>query len=600
MALFNKNDKDDRESLFRQALHGASYSDAKAGVTAKNLILGILATLGILAVVIFGAAEIISSIVVSLTEQHQKICEHGVGYDVSTMYIRENEKAAYAKCNDCGKPLKIEATVTVVDVQEPTCTADGIVTEQWTFEGLRDVVHDVLYTIPKVDHEIGKVIFDGQSATCKLEGVTPEGYCINCGKRVGGDPIPKTECDYVRYGYVEATCFSDGMTGYEKCSFCNAVRGENTVVPALTHKCTEGSFEATYECSAFIGKKCELCNTPVEITEITGEPGVNEFFEYEIVSEEYIRITAVKKATNHPVIPDRIDGLPVIYLADGLFEGADIQSITLSENLVELGARVFKDCEQLEEVKIPRSVEAVGEECFAGCTSLRSIATESASIGAYAFAGCYRLREITLGEGVDFIDSYAFGGALNLLFLRIEAHPDSITIASNAFDGVTEVYTLHVTEGLNLGLEYTYKYDAQKVSADLKGYRVEEGAYIALDTEQKTLIALDAFGNVAKVPGGVEVIAEGALTRSSWIDTVVIPSSVKTVEKSYREDVVNILYEGDEDEWSYVEYKGINNYDPNGQNSYPIFAEIYFYSEGNPAGGPYWHYTGAGEPEIWI
>ena len=36
---------------------------------------------------------------------------------------------------------------------------------------------------------------------------------------------------------------------------------------------------------------------------------------------------------------------------------------------------------------------------------------------------------------------------------------------------------------------------------------MEEEAYIALNTEQKTLIALDAFGNVAKVPGGVEVIS---------------------------------------------------------------------------------------------
>ena len=32
MGLFNKNDNDDRESLFRQALHGASYSDTDEDV----------------------------------------------------------------------------------------------------------------------------------------------------------------------------------------------------------------------------------------------------------------------------------------------------------------------------------------------------------------------------------------------------------------------------------------------------------------------------------------------------------------------------------------------------------------------------------------
>jgi hypothetical protein len=103
MGLFNKNDKDDRESLFKQILHGASYEDAKAGVTAKNLILGILATLAILAVVIFGAVEIISSIAVALTEKHQETCEHNSGYDLETVYINEEQKAAFACCKNCEK-----------------------------------------------------------------------------------------------------------------------------------------------------------------------------------------------------------------------------------------------------------------------------------------------------------------------------------------------------------------------------------------------------------------------------------------------------------------------------------------------------------------
>lgn len=600
MALFNKNDKDDRESLFRQALHGASYSDAKAGVTAKNLIVGILATVGILAVVIFGAVEIFSSIIVSLTEQQQATCEHGSGYDVGSARVDEDERAAYANCNDCGKSLKIEAISEVVNVEDPTCTAEGIITEAWTFKGLPGVVYDMLYPIPKTDHELGEVLFYGREATCKLEGVTPEGYCANCGKRFGGETIPKLECNYVRYGHVEATCFSEGMTGYEECTLCNTVKGENTPLPALTHKVVSGSFAATYDTSAFIGEKCELCNTPIGITEITGAPGVDEYFEYEVIADEYIKINAVKKPTSYAVIPDRIDGLPVLYLKDGLFEGESIQSVTLSENLVELGARVFKGCTDLCEVVIPQSVGSVGEECFADCTALRSVTGANASIGAYAFAGCYKLREVTLGYSVDFIDAYAFKDCTGLLFLRIETPADSITVSPDAFDGVSEVYTLHLTSGMNLGLGYTNKYNSPEVSANRKGYRVEEGAYIALDTEQKTLIALDADGNIAMVPAGVMVIAEGALTRSLWVDMVVIPSSVKVIEKSYREDVVRILYEGDEDEWSYVEYKGINNYDPNGQNSTQIFADIYYYSERRPdAGGIYWHYTGAGEPVLW-
>ena len=602
MALFNKNDNDDRDSLLQQIFHGASYDDAKEGVRAKNLILGILGALAILAVVVFGAIEIISSIVVAMTEKHQSVCEHTKGYDEKTAKVNVEQKAAYAACKDCGMRLKIAATVTVTDTEEATCTANGTRREMWTFAGLPNLVHDQIYTLEKADHILDDVLFPGSQPTCQRDGYTPEGYCTWCGKRVGGQLIPRLECDFVLYGYVEATCFSSGMTGYEECSMCHTVRGENTFVPTLSHQVLYGNFEATYTTGAMRGSKCAVCDLPISITEMTSEPKVSEFFDYEIVNDEYVIIKTVKKSQAEALIPDRINGIPVCYLAEGLFEGDQtLRSVTLSKNLLEIGNRAFGGCTALKEILLPDSVRSVGEECFADCRQLLKVEAENASIGDRAFGGCTRLREVMLGSGVSSIGAYAFDGCKALLCLSIGAPAESIAVDENALAGELSVYDLYYPEGMYADFFEVDSRFARVYQAESKkmAYVKDGECYLdSIDLRIPTLIAIDSEGSVAKVKDGTLLIIARAMERSEWIDTLIVPKSMERIEHSHCDRVIRILFEGNENEWSEIDYYGFDNTETEKEN--PVFAETYFYSATKPqSAGQFWHYAADGTPVIW-
>lgn len=82
-----------------------------------------------------------------------------------------------------------------------------------------------------------------------------------------------------------------------------------------------------------------------------------------------------------------------------------------------------KDCESLLSIKIPDGVTAVSEEMFYNCTSLQSveIPNSTTSIGSRAFANCSSLGSVEIPNSVTSIGSYAFSGCSALKELSIPA-----------------------------------------------------------------------------------------------------------------------------------------------------------------------------------
>ncbi|MDE6300252.1 MAG: C10 family peptidase [Muribaculaceae bacterium] len=75
-------------------------------------------------------------------------------------------------------------------------------------------------------------------------------------------------------------------------------------------------------------------------------------------------------------------------LPDNAFEGMEnLHTVILPDNVTEIGAETFKDCENLESIIVP-GVSSIGDGAFEGCTSLTSIilpaTTASAPEGAPA------------------------------------------------------------------------------------------------------------------------------------------------------------------------------------------------------------------------
>ena len=133
-------------------------------------------------------------------------------------------------------------------------------------------------------------------------------------------------------------------------------------------------------------------------------------------------------------IPEEIEGFPVKYIAEQACRGN----------------------EAIRELKIPASVEKVGEYAFAECKNLAKVIFEDGTfeINFSAFRDCASLTSVTLPDTLKSIGDYAFSGCILLGKLKI---PMSVTeIGVDAFIGCSEL-RLDVGEN-KIAAEYAERY----------------------------------------------------------------------------------------------------------------------------------------------
>ncbi len=97
-------------------------------------------------------------------------------------------------------------------------------------------------------------------------------------------------------------------------------------------------------------------------------------------------------------IPAKVDGHPVIAIAEKAFKGNDVmQTLTIEANL-EIADSAFENCSKLYEVKL-NGVSTIGERAFAGCENLKKVkATKLTNIGNGAFADCVSLNNVVIED----------------------------------------------------------------------------------------------------------------------------------------------------------------------------------------------------------
>ena len=93
------------------------------------------------------------------------------------------------------------------------------------------------------------------------------------------------------------------------------------------------------------------------------------------------------------VIPEKIDGKPVVAIADNAFAGTDITGITLPSGVTDIGWFAFFGCVSLMNVTLPDSVASIGYDAFANCPKL----TVYCSSGSYSekYAKSYGLTVVS-------------------------------------------------------------------------------------------------------------------------------------------------------------------------------------------------------------
>lgn len=103
-----------------------------------------------------------------------------------------------------------------------------------------------------------------------------------------------------------------------------------------------------------------------------------------------------------------------------------ITRILLDDAITHIGNYAFCDCDQLETIDLPESLESIGNLafCWSGLTSV-TIPSSVKTIGASAFALCDQLKEVYISDGVTAIKDGAFSDCFELRSVRI---PPSVTV----------------------------------------------------------------------------------------------------------------------------------------------------------------------------
>ena len=129
------------------------------------------------------------------------------------------------------------------------------------------------------------------------------------------------------------------------------------------------------------------------------------------------------------------------------FCNTTIETLTLGDNVKEIGGGAFWTCYSLTTVNIPTTVTSIGDNAFQDCSALSSIEipTSVKSIGNNAFEGC-SLTSIEIPSSVTQIGVSAFCSCRRLKTVKIgdsnSANGCSTVISERAFDSCTEIESI--------------------------------------------------------------------------------------------------------------------------------------------------------------
>ena len=302
---------------------------------------------------------------------------------------------------------------------------------------------------------------------------------------------------------VLPTTTTPGHTRIEKCSVCDAVITEGTVIPALSN---ENAF-VTRSGDNLIGILDKEAETLTVYGSGTIEYGHNLTVIYD---EELGRDVSYSSYADTLIITDGITGI-----GSGAFGGYPVKTVVIAD-----------------------SVKSIGKEAFYGCELLNSVVVGDGvtSIGDYAFEDCCCLVEVELGKSVQTIGKKAFSNCGSLETFDVDENNPYYSTDENGILYNGDKTELIMFPQSNMTANYEMPSSVKEIREDAF-YKCKYVVYI-------------------RIADGVAYIPADAFNSCESFTTIVIPESVTKVGE-YAFDfgcpVYQVYYCGTEEQWNAIE-----------------------------------------------
>lgn len=225
-------------------------------------------------------------------------------------------------------------------------------------------------------------------------------------------------------------------------------------------------------------------------------------------------------------------------------DAKELRNVEL-KNVTEIGDMVFENCEKLESIVLPETLEEIGASVFGGCSSLQDIdlPNKPLALDNNTFYGsAYYEDKSNWENGVLYVDNYLL--AINSDFLNVteyEVKEGTIAIANNAFlNNARNLTKISLPEGLKLigekAFSSLYKLSSVNIpsSVDTIGYNAFASTEIYSNTTNWSDNGLYIDGwlvNVQNTKISEFEVKEGTIGVSNGSDVSFIPSSARKITK---------------------------------------------------------------------
>ena len=206
----------------------------------------------------------------------------------------------------------------------------------------------------------------------------------------------------------------------------------------------------------------------------------------------------------------------------------------MGHRITKIASYAFYGCENLTHVELQSTLTEISEYAFYGCQKLVSINLKYVTkIGEYAFSKCYALEEIELGNQLVSIGNGAFEYCIGLESVTIPKYVSSIGYgAFPSANSNLKVYTQCQEKPQDWSLDnlvviWGYSGENGTTESGLEWASTETGVVITGYVGEATELEIPRYISGGKVTG----ICTGVFKNNSSILTVVIPSTIESIEE---------------------------------------------------------------------
>lgn len=249
----------------------------------------------------------------------------------------------------------------------------------------------------------------------------------------------------------------------------------------------------------------------------------------ENLEKRAILLSVAKKLTQNDVklqVPETVsyqnEDYPVQIIAANAFLDCNyLERIILPTTINEIGNAAFKGCTNLKTVSnFPTTLETIADELFFNCKALSQfqLSEQVKSIGRSAFLGCANLKSLPLPQGLKTLGYQAFA---NSGLEQITLPASLTTMGDEVFKQCRNLQTVTFTPGFVLALpKLTFNTCQSLTKVTLQGTMVE--------ISENAFLGCNKLSNLV-IPEGILTIDKTAFKNCSSLANITLPSTLDMI-----------------------------------------------------------------------